>query len=106
MKGDKMKFSLTLRSLNKIMDTKSLRQLDHFSSLRPCPLTIRELLDNGRSQTEQLSFGFLRKELPVRLSNIMKEINLLPRSLLNMPSVLIVQVITSHLKLKSHNIGC
>lgn len=33
---------------------------------------------------------FLRKELPVRLSNIMKEIALLPEHLLRMPSVALV----------------
>lgn len=40
---------------------------------------------------EKTSFVFLRQELPVRLSNIMKEINLLPDKLLSTPSVQIVQ---------------
>ena len=39
-----------------------------------------------------ISFQFLRREIPVRLSNIMKEINLLPSSLLQMPSCLLLQV--------------
>ncbi|NXP27862.1 PDK2 kinase, partial [Scytalopus superciliaris] len=36
---------------------------------------------------EKTSFAFLRQELPVRLSNIMKEINLLPDRVLHTPSV-------------------
>uniref|UniRef100_A0A9J7ZFV9 Protein-serine/threonine kinase n=1 Tax=Cyprinus carpio carpio TaxID=630221 RepID=A0A9J7ZFV9_CYPCA len=40
---------------------------------------------------EKTSFVFLRQELPVRLSNIMKEINLLPKRLLTTPSVQMVQ---------------
>lgn len=34
---------------------------------------------------------FLRKELPVRLANTMKEVNLLPDKLLGQPSVRLVQ---------------
>lgn len=40
---------------------------------------------------EKTSFAFLRQELPVRLANIMKEINLLPDNLLRTPSVRLVQ---------------
>nr|CAD7446889.1 unnamed protein product [Timema bartmani] len=45
------------------------------------------LLFIGLSACERKSFVFLRKELPVRLANIMKEIHLLPENLLRMPSV-------------------
>ncbi|GFR19468.1 [Pyruvate dehydrogenase [Trichonephila clavata] len=44
-----------------------------------------------RKACERTSFIFLRKELPVRLANIMKEIQLLPENLLRMPSVSLVQ---------------
>ena len=44
----------------------------------------------GLSACQRKSFVFLRKELPVRLANIMKEINLLPDNLLRMPSVSLV----------------
>ena len=37
------------------------------------------------------SFHFLRKEVPVRLANIMKEIDLLPSTLLSTPSMKLVR---------------
>ena len=40
----------------------------------------------GINATERNSFIFLRQELPVRLANIMAEIQLLPEHLLRMPS--------------------
>ena len=40
---------------------------------------------------EKTSFTFLRQELPVRLANILKEINLLPDRVLSTPSVQLVQ---------------
>lgn len=47
---------------------------------------------------EKTSFAFLRQELPVRLANIMKEINLLPDNLLRTPSVRLVQSWYAHLR--------
>ena len=91
-KGDKMRFTQSVRNLNKLLDMKSLKQLDNYSSFNPSPLTIQNFIDFGRNETEQRSFTFLRQEIPVRLSNIMKEINLLPGNLLHMPSVVILQV--------------
>jgi pyruvate dehydrogenase kinase 2/3/4 len=46
---------------------------------------------SGQKAVETRSFLFLRKELPVRLANIMKEINLLPEKLQSMPSVALVE---------------
>ena len=42
---------------------------------------------SGLNACERKSYVFLRKELPVRLANIMKEIALLPDNLLRTPSV-------------------
>uniref|UniRef100_A0A6Q2ZC71 Protein-serine/threonine kinase n=1 Tax=Esox lucius TaxID=8010 RepID=A0A6Q2ZC71_ESOLU len=40
---------------------------------------------------EKTSYMFLRKELPVRLANTMREVNLLPDNLLSQPSIRLVQ---------------
>lgn len=79
------------RNLSKLLDIKSLKMLDHYAQYNPSPLSLQQFVEFGRTATEAESFHFLRKEMPVRLSNIMKEINLLPSSLLQMPSVQILQ---------------
>ncbi|KAG5679894.1 hypothetical protein PVAND_009430 [Polypedilum vanderplanki] len=61
--------------------------LDFYSQFNPSPLSIKQFLDFGMNACERKSFVFLRKELPVRLANIMKEIALLPDSLLRTQSV-------------------
>ena len=86
-----MRFTAPVRNMNKLLDLKSLKMLDHYSQFNPSPLTIQQFMDFGKTGTEEESFTFLRKEIPVRLSNIMKEINLLPSNLLQKPSVLILQ---------------
>ncbi|XP_048267300.1 pyruvate dehydrogenase (acetyl-transferring) kinase, mitochondrial isoform X2 [Bombus affinis] len=66
------------------------KMLDFYSQFNPSPLSIKQFIDFGLSACERKSFIFLRKELPVRLANIMKEIHLLPENLLKMPSMGIV----------------
>ncbi|XP_063228794.1 pyruvate dehydrogenase (acetyl-transferring) kinase, mitochondrial isoform X2 [Bacillus rossius redtenbacheri] len=63
------------------------KMLDFYSQFNPSPLSIKQFIDFGLNACERKSFIFLRKELPVRLANIMKEIHLLPDTLLRMPSV-------------------
>jgi len=67
--------------------------LDYYSNFHPSVLSIQQFLDFGRSveASEPKSFIFLRKELLVRLANIMKEIHLLPDELQCMPSVQLVE---------------
>uniref|UniRef100_A0A671NE77 Protein-serine/threonine kinase n=1 Tax=Sinocyclocheilus anshuiensis TaxID=1608454 RepID=A0A671NE77_9TELE len=75
--------------------------IEHFSKFSPSPLSMKQFLDFGSTNAcEKTSFVFLRQELPVRLSNIMKEINLLPKRLLTTPSVQMVQSCLSHLSFK------
>uniref|UniRef100_A0A7N8XGJ6 Protein-serine/threonine kinase n=1 Tax=Mastacembelus armatus TaxID=205130 RepID=A0A7N8XGJ6_9TELE len=68
------------------------KEIDYYSKFSPSPLSMKQFLDFGSENAcERTSFAFLRQELPVRLANIMKEINLLPDNLLSTPSVRLVQ---------------
>ncbi|KAI4795891.1 hypothetical protein KUCAC02_029586 [Chaenocephalus aceratus] len=63
-------------------------KIEFYSRFSPSPLSIKQFLDFGRDNAcEKTSYMFLRKELPVRLANTMRETNLLPDPLLGMPSV-------------------
>lgn len=63
------------------------KMLDFYSQFNPSPLSIKQFIDFGLNACERKSYIFLRKELPVRLANIMKEIALLPDNLLRTSSV-------------------
>ncbi|KAH9514363.1 hypothetical protein Btru_028947 [Bulinus truncatus] len=72
----------------------SVQKFEKYASFNPSPLSLKKLLEFGKAGTKagssRQSYIFLQKELPVRLANIMKEINLLPENLLKMPSVQLV----------------
>ncbi|KAM4631218.1 pyruvate dehydrogenase kinase, isozyme 4 [Polymixia lowei] len=69
------------------------KQVERFSKFSPSPLSMKQFLDFGSANAcEKTSFVFLRQELPVRLANIMKEIDFLPDKLLGTPSL---QLLTS-----------
>nr|XP_020469906.1 pyruvate dehydrogenase kinase, isozyme 4 isoform X1 [Monopterus albus] len=64
------------------------KQVERFSKFSPSPLSMKQFIDFGSANAcEKTSFVFLRQELPVRLANIMKEIDLLPDKLLSTPSL-------------------
>nr|XP_023400170.1 pyruvate dehydrogenase kinase, isozyme 4 isoform X2 [Loxodonta africana] len=68
------------------------REVEHFSRYSPSPLSMKQLLDFGSENAcERTSFVFLRQELPVRLANILKEIDILPDRLVNTSSVQLVK---------------
>lgn len=48
-------------------------------------------VSGSKTGTEVSSFEFLKKELPVRLANIMQEINDVPETFQQMPSVAMVR---------------
>ncbi|KAK1166136.1 pyruvate dehydrogenase (acetyl-transferring) kinase isozyme 1, mitochondrial isoform X1 [Acipenser oxyrinchus oxyrinchus] len=82
-----------MRLISFLMKTSFLgKQVNVYSRFSPSPLSMKQFLDFGSENAcERTSFVFLRQELPVRLANIMKEINLLPDNLLKTPSVQLVQ---------------
>ncbi|KAK7092947.1 pyruvate dehydrogenase (acetyl-transferring) kinase, mitochondrial-like isoform X2 [Littorina saxatilis] len=66
-------------------------QYELYAGYNPSPLSLKRFTEFGtKSGSQDASFHFLQKELPVRLANIMKEISLLPDNLLHMPSVSLV----------------
>ena len=52
----------------------AMQHMDALSRYNPSPLTMAQLVEFGRTATEPDSFHFLKKEVPGRLANIMKEI--------------------------------
>lgn len=87
-----MRFTPVKRSITKMLDIKSMRMLDNYCHFNPSPLTLKHFIEFGQTATEEQSFHFIKKEVPVRVANIMKEINLLPSILLQMPSMVTLQV--------------
>uniref|UniRef100_A0A674D333 Protein-serine/threonine kinase n=1 Tax=Salmo trutta TaxID=8032 RepID=A0A674D333_SALTR len=87
--------SIKMRILRALMSNAASmgKHIDYYSRFSPSPLSMKQFLDfgSGENACEKTSFAFLRQELPVRLANIMKEINLLPDNLLKTPSVRLVQ---------------
>uniref|UniRef100_A0A673ASG4 Protein-serine/threonine kinase n=1 Tax=Sphaeramia orbicularis TaxID=375764 RepID=A0A673ASG4_9TELE len=64
------------------------KHVERFSKFSPSPLSMKQFIDFGSANAcEKTSFVFLRQELPVRLANIMKEIDFLPDKLLGTPSL-------------------
>lgn len=67
---------------------KALHKFEKYVRYTPTPLSLADMSIFGtKTGTEQSSFEFLRRELPVRLANIMKEMNQLPEPMLNIPSI-------------------
>ncbi|KPP78604.1 pyruvate dehydrogenase kinase, isozyme 4-like [Scleropages formosus] len=68
------------------------KEVERFSKFSPSPLSMKQFIDFGSANAcEKTSFVFLRQELPVRLANIMKEIDFLPDKLLGTPSLQLLQ---------------
>ena len=55
--------------------------LEKYSHFQPTPVSIQHFINFAKNACPQTSFSFLKHELPVRLANIMKELQLLPHQL-------------------------
>ena len=86
-----MKLTSVTRSLNKYLDLKAMKVLDRYSHYHPSPLTMQQFIDFGKSATEEDSFNFLKKELPLRLAIITSEMDLLPSKLQQNPTLEFLQ---------------
>jgi len=65
------------------------QQVDRYSRYSPSPLSVQQFLDFGTSsdaKNEFRSVEYLRYELPTRLANMLKEMNRLPKELLETQS--------------------
>ena len=75
-----------------VISDQALASIEKYAAYHPTTLTLKNFVEFGtKNASAKNSFLFLRKELPVRLANIMKEIHLLPDQLLTMPSVQLVE---------------
>jgi len=61
--------------------SKFLASLEKYSAYQPTPVSIQHFIKFANNACPQSSFLFLKRELPVRLANIMKELQLLPHQL-------------------------
>jgi len=86
-----MRLTLDLRNLTRLLDTKSLSTLERYSQFHPSPLSLSKMVEFGKIASPADSFVFLKHEVPIRMSNILKEMTLLPPSFLNMPSIIVLQ---------------
>ena len=58
-----------------------LASLEKYSIYQPTPVSIQHFINFAKNACAESSFAFLKHELPVRLANIMKELQLLPKQL-------------------------
>jgi len=79
------------RNLAKLLDEVGANKLEQYSKFNPSPVSISHFLEFGRSASTDHSYLFMRKEIPVRLANMMKELELLPTELQQQPNCCLTQ---------------
>ena len=56
----RMRFTQSLRNLNKLLDIKSLKLLDNYAQFNPVPLSVEQFLAFGHRALESESYHFLK----------------------------------------------
>ena len=52
-----------------------------YSKYRPSPLSLTSFIHHGENSSREISYNFLKKEVPTRLAGLLLEFNLLPQQL-------------------------
>lgn len=78
-------FSLPATSANVVITQEIADKLKVYSAMTPTSLSISELLEHGRRKCKMESFQFLRMCLPIRLANMIMELQCLPYELTKQP---------------------
>lgn len=71
----------TVTMTGSAMDANTVFHLDRYSRYIPAAISIKHLLDHGKSSNQLGSYLFLKKEIPTRLANMIMELQLLPEDL-------------------------
>jgi len=57
------------------------RQVIKYSKYRPSPLSLSSFIHHGENSSREISYNFLKREVPTRLAGLLLEFNLLPQPL-------------------------
>merc|ERR1712096_241953 len=73
--------------VSNMLTFKQIQKMEFYSKFTPTSVSLSHFLDHGADgKGVEKSFLFLRREIPVRLANIMMELELLPTELLDQPA--------------------
>merc|ERR1719154_137098 len=68
-----------------LLDRATIYHLDQYSGLSPTPISINGALQQASQPTQEESFKYITKEIPVRLANMIMELQSVPRALSRQP---------------------
>ena len=66
---------------DRLLDRSTIYHLDQYSGESPTPISINEALEQASQPTQEESFKYITKEIPIRLANMIMELQSVPRAL-------------------------